>query len=407
MLSLQDIIEFCNQHDYDLRKSGYGRWIDQKCTPDVIWSVSDFVLNYVDTVSSQFTPTDIWKSEYAKLTIAETFSKPGTDEKTAENEYDKVFSQPLNLFWYAGILKDVGTKGRHLYEIENREVLEFIARNDVYSLRFLQCYIEKVLRDSGLYRYFETFFDNQNDTQFNILKQAFIDFYHEYTPIKKEFEPKRIFTKVLNPLAFKNSKRGTERGRMSPHIINRSDMMYNQDNFRDAYSDKPKGVTRQEWLAAHPQVDRRDGYFEQMMNRAKRILKDHLAEYRNRVSELTQFVPGFEDYVEATQMHHIFPKHEFPEIMHHVENLIALTPNQHYGLAHPMNNTQIIDIGVQKTLLIAKTLSIKHNLSSDEDPIYDFSTLLYVLRVGWDDESVLEIADGDYNDVLHCINMHY
>lgn len=407
MLSLQDIIEFCNHHDYDLRKSGYGRWIDQKCTPDVVWSVSDFVLNYVDTVSPQFTPTDIWKSEYAKLTIAETFSKPGTDEKTAENEYDKVFSQPLNLFWYAGILKDVGTKGRHLYEIENREVLEFIARNDVYSLRFLQCYIEKVLRDSGLYRYFETFFDNQNDTQFNILKQAFIDFYHEYTPIKKEFEPKRIFTKVLNPLAFKNSKRGTERGRMSPHIINRSDMMYNQDNFRDAYSDKPKGVTRQEWLAAHPQVDRRDGYFEQMMNRAKRILKDNIAEYRNRVSELTQFVPEFDDYVEATQMHHIFPKHEFPEIMHHVENLIALTPNQHYGLAHPMNNTQIIDIGVQKTLLVAKTLSIAHNLSGNEDPIYDFSTLLYVLRVGLDDESVLEITDGDYNDVLHCINMHY
>lgn len=407
MMTLQDIVEFCNQHDYDLRKSGYGRWIDQKCTPDVIWSISDFVLNYVDTVSSQFTPTDIWKSEYAKLTIAETFSKPGTDEKTAENEYDKVFSQPLNLLWYAGILKDVGTKGRHLYEIENREVLEFIARNDVFSLRFLQCYIEKVLRDSGLYQHFETFFNNQNDAQFNILKQAFIDFYHNYTPIKKEFEPKRIFTKVLNPLAFKYSKRGTERGRMSPHIINRSDMMYNQDNFRDAYSDKPKGVTRQEWLAAHPNIDRRDGYFEQMMNRAKRVLRDHVAEYRNRVSELTQFVSEFDDYVEATQMHHIFPKHEFPEIMHHVENLIALTPNQHYGLAHPMNNTQIIDIGMQKTLLIAKTLSIAHNLTSNEESIYDFSTLLYVLRVGWDDESVLEIADGDYDDVLHCINMHY
>lgn len=407
MLTLQNIIDFCDQHDYDLRKSGYGRWIDQKCTPDVIWSISDFVLNYVDTVSSQFTPVDIWKSEYAKLTIAETFSKPGTDEKTAENEYDKVFSQPLNLFWYAGILRDVGTKGRHLYEIENRDVLEFIARNDVYSLRFLQCYIEKVLRDSGLFQHFETFFNNQNDAQFNILKQSFIDFYHEYTPIKKDFEPKRIFTKVLNPLAFKYSKRGTERGRMSPHIINRSDMMYNQDNFRDAYSDKPKGVTRQEWLATHPNIDRRDGYFEQMMNRAKRVLKDHIVEYRNRVSELTQFIPEFQDYVEATQMHHIFPKHEFPEIMHHVKNLIALTPNQHYGLAHPMNNTQIIDIGMQKTLLIAKTLSIAHNLSSDEDPIYDFSTLLYVLRVGWDDESVLEIADGDYNDVLHCINMHY
>lgn len=407
MITLQDVVNFCDQHDYDLRKSGYGRWIDQKCTPDVIWSVSDFILNYVDTVSSQFTPADIWKSEYAKLTIAETFSKPGTDEKSAENEYDKVFSQPLNLFWYAGILRDIGTKGRHLYEIENRDVLEFIARNDVFSLRFLQCYIEKVLRDSNLYYQFDAFFENQNSTQFNILKQAFIDFYHQYTPIKKDFEPKRIFTKVLNPLAFKYSKRGTERGRMSSDIINRSDMMYNQDNFRDVYSGKPKGVARQEWLAAHPDIDRRDGYFEQMMNRAKRVLREHITEYRSRVSELTQFMPEYDDRIEATQMHHIFPKNEFPEIMHYVENLIALTPNQHFGLAHPMNNTQVIDIGIQKTLLIAKTYSIEHNLTSDEEPIYEFSSLLYVLRVGWDDESVLEIADNDYRDVLHCINMHY
>ena len=104
-------------------------------------------------------------------------------------------------------------------------------------------------------------------------------------------------------------------------------------------------------------------------------------------------------------MHHIFPRNEFPEIMHCVENLIALTPNQHYGLAHP--TTQSIDLGMQKILLIAKTFSIERNLSGDEEPIYDFSSFLQVLRIGWDDENVLEIADNDFEDVLHCINMHY
>ena len=93
--------------------------------------------------------------------------------------------------------------------------------------------------------------------------------------------------------------------------------------------------------------------------------------------------------------------------MHYIENLIALTPNQHYGLAHPMNNTQVVDIGVQKTLLTAKTYSIEHNLTQEEEPIYEFSAFLYVLRVGWDNERVLEIAENDYRDVLHCINMHY
>lgn len=408
MLTYEQIVEFCNSKNYDLRISGNGRWIDQKCTPDVIWSISDFVLDYVDNVKSEFTVKDIWNSEYAKQTIAETYSKPGTDERTAENEYDKVFSQPLAMFCYAGIIKDISTNNRHLYVVEEREVLEYIARNDIYALRFLHCYIEKVLKDSGLYPVFESFFENQDNAHFNEMKQAFISFYHRYTPIKKDYEPKRIFTKVLNPLAFKNGKKGTERGRMSKDIIKKADMMYNRDNFRDVYQDKPKGVSRQEWLAMNPNIDRRDGYFAQMMMRSKRTLRDFIAEHRNNLSELTQFIEGHDDNVAATQMHHIFPKNEYPEIMHYIENLIALTPNQHYGYAHPSNNTQLIDLAAQKVLLIAKTYSIKENLTGGtEEQIYEFDNFLTVLSIGWDDESVLEIIENDFNDILHSINYHY
>lgn len=408
MIKQEDLEFFCNQHDYDLRKSGNGRWIDQKCTPDVVWSIADFVLDYVDNVKDTFTVKDIWQSEYAKQTIAETYSKPGTDEKTAENEYDKVFSQPLCMFCYAGIIEDISTTRRHLYRISNRDVLEYIARNDIFALRFLHCYIEKVLSDSELLDVFTNFFDNQDKHHFNVMKQSFIDFYHKYTPIKKDYEPKRIFTKVLNPLAFKAGKKGTERGRMSSDVIKKADMMYNRDNFRDVYRDKPKGVSRQEWLAQHPDIDRRDGYFEQMMSRSKKILRELITNSRNSLSELTQFVDGYDDMVAATQMHHIFPKNEFPEIMHYVENLIALTPNQHFGFAHPNNNTQIIDIAAQKVLLVAKTNSIRENLTNPaEDDIYEFCNLLIVLSIGWDDETVLEINQNDYTDVLHAINYHY
>lgn len=94
--------------------------------------------------------------------------------------------------------------------------------------------------------------------------------------------------------------------------------------------------------------------------------------------------------------------------MHFLENLIALTPNQHFGFAHPNNNTQIIDIAAQKVLLVAKTNSIRENLSNPaEDDIYEFSNLLVVLSTGWDDETVLEINQDDYTDVLHAINYHY
>lgn len=408
MLNDSDIIQFCNARNYDLRLTHNGRWIDQKCTPDVMWSISDFVLDFVDNVKAQFTVRDIWQSDYAKETIAETFSKPGTDEEKAENEYDKVFSQPLCLLCYAGVIKDVSTNSRHLYEIENRDVLEYIAKNDTYSLRFLYVYIEKVLRDSGLFPVFNAFFNSQDKAHFNAMKQAFIDFYHEHTPIKKDFEPKRIFTKVLNPLAFRLKKKGTEGGHMSSTLITKADMMYNQDNFRDVYKDKPKDMTRKEWLELHPDIDRRDGYFEQQMSHSKKQLKKFIAEYRNNISELTMFADGHDDMTAPTQMHHIFPRNEFPTIMHYIENLIALTPNQHYGFAHPNNNTQVVDLAAQKVLLIAKTYSIKQNLeSSSEEIIYEFANLLTVLSVGWDDKAVLEIAENDYTDVLHSISYHY
>lgn len=408
MLKDNDIVRFCEEKDYDLRNSHNGRWIDQKCTPDVVWSISDFVLDYVDNISDKFTVKDIWQSDYAKETIAETFSKPGTDEEKAENEYDKVFSQPLCMLCYAGVIRDVSSTSRHLYEIANREVLEYIAKNDTYSLRFLCVYIERVLKDSGLYPIFNDFFENQDKAHFNALKQAFIDFYHEHTPIKKEFEPKRIFTKVINPLAYRLKKHGTEGGHLSSTFITKADLMYNRDNFRDVYKDKPKDMTRKEWLALHPDIDRRDGYFEQQMSHAKKQLRKFVVAYRNNISELTMFSEDHEDMVVPTQMHHIFPKNEFPEIMHYIENLIALTPNQHYGFAHPGNNTQRIDYAAQKVLLIAKTYSIKQNIESDsEDNIYDFANLLLVLSVGFDNRAVLEIDENDFNDVLHTINYYY
>lgn len=34
MLTQQSIRDFLAQSDYDIRKSGNGRWIDQKCTPE-------------------------------------------------------------------------------------------------------------------------------------------------------------------------------------------------------------------------------------------------------------------------------------------------------------------------------------------------------------------------------------
>ncbi|TSO25425.1 hypothetical protein [Lactobacillus sp. LL6] len=50
----------------------------------------------------------------------------------------------------------------------------------------------------------------------------------------------------------------------------------------------------------------------------------------------------------ATQMHHIFPQHSFIELAGYRENIIALTPSQHFQETHPNNHTQEIDLNVQE-----------------------------------------------------------
>lgn len=106
-LTDKDILEFINTHDYDVRKSGNARWIDQKCTADVICIISDCILNYYqENGDVEFTSRDIWYSEYSVANIQNIFKKVDVESDSAENEYDKFFQQPMKLLAYAGILSE-------------------------------------------------------------------------------------------------------------------------------------------------------------------------------------------------------------------------------------------------------------------------------------------------------------
>lgn len=47
----QGIIDFINKNNYDIRVHHNARWIDQKCTPDVLCIVADCIVNYIDSKS--------------------------------------------------------------------------------------------------------------------------------------------------------------------------------------------------------------------------------------------------------------------------------------------------------------------------------------------------------------------
>lgn len=237
------IQEFLDEHDYDIRKTHNGRWIDQKCTMDVVCLVSDCIVEYTSGRNRKsFTVNDIWYNDYTVDNVQQIFSKPNPTEK-ASNEYDKYFGQPIKLLDAAGIIHGEKSGHGYVYSIVNQDLLEYISFRERNCYNFLCLYIEKVLRDSGIYRMFEYFFRLQDKNSFKELKDSYTSFTIQNTPINGATECGRIFTKVLNPLACKYKKCGTERGHISKDIITQDKIMYNQRNWRDILSEKPKDMT--------------------------------------------------------------------------------------------------------------------------------------------------------------------
>ncbi|MDR2905388.1 MAG: restriction endonuclease [Helicobacteraceae bacterium] len=404
-LKNEDIQNFLSQRNYDVRISGNARWIDQKCTADVVMIVSDCIVCYVEDVPKKiFSSRDIWYNKYTVENVEAIFKKPNPNEAKARNEYDKFFQQPMEMLAYAGVLIKTKKGNSNLYSIGDNEILEYLAIRDRNALTFLQLYISKVLSDSGIKHLFDEFFDKQTKATFYAMKDGFSDFTIKHTKINKSLECNRIFTKVLNPLAFQLSKYGTEKGRLSKDKITLDMLMYNRNNFRDIYADKPKDLTRRQY-AEKENISLSSSLISYMSQKAKRLVRSFNDSFRDGKSEV--FDERHNSDL-ATNIHHIFPGSEFPEISAYCENLIALTPTQHFNYAHPDGNTHRIDATYQHICLIAKASVIKETLSDlNREQIYEFRKFMYVLFVGLDNEAFNCIADGDFDDAITAINLAY
>ena len=405
MLTEERINDFCNQKNYDIRLSGNGRWIDQKCAADVLTVVADCIMNYgLEHDDDFFCTRDVWHYTYTVENVEAVFRKPGVENPNAEHEYDKFFAQPMEMLAYAGVLNKRKQGKANFYQIANYDVLEYIALRERNALSFLKIYIQKVLNDSGIYDLFDTFFARQDKDSYDDVKDGFSQFTIQYTKINGEVECNRIFIKVLNPLAYYYHSRGTEKGRLSEHPITYDMLMYNRNNFRDVFSNKPKGVTRREYAAAHP-IEINEAYYRYQSAKAKRFLR--MFNDQNRQGK-TEHMDGIHIFDQAVHMHHIFPESDYPEICYYLENLIALTPTQHLNYAHPNGNTREIDEQYQHLLLLSKADRIKENLTTPTaEKIYEFSNLLYVMNVGFDDDDIHDILDMDFGSVVNAINVHY
>lgn len=403
LITENEINQFIARNNYDIRKDNNGRWIDQKCTPDVLSIIADCIIQYIYDANNfiEFTSVDIWHYEYAEQNIRDIFNKPSTSGKHSKNEYDKFFAQPLEMLANANVLNKLKKGNRNYYTVNDVDVLEYISLREKNALSFIIMYCEKVLNDSGIWSYFSDFFNMQTQESYYRLKENYENFIIANTNINGKVEVRRIFTKVLNPLAYSKRKLGTVRGRISKVPINYSELMYNRENFRDMNQEKPKGMSRQEWKNNKRNTNSLK-YYKYQSLKAKKFLHKYNLQYRSGKSEMKdKYSIGA-----ATQMHHIFPEHQYPEISMYLENLIALTPTQHLTKAHPLNNTQRLDYDYQELLLLAKASTIEENIADyNIETIYSFDNFVEVLNVGFDAD--YEIENNNFETTMSIIKDVY
>lgn len=388
------IFEHLNQYDLDVRKSHNARFSDQKCTPDVVCFIADCIINAVGE-KEYFNVDTIWNSQYFIKNTRAIFNKPWANDARARHEYDKFIAQPLKLLAYAHILELAQDSRRNIYQVKNAYLLDYIAQKERNTFNFLYCYFEKVLTDSGFWRYFLEYKNNPDNDTYMYLRNRFIRFMIGNTAINGEVEVRRIFPKILNVLAVEHQIPGSEKGRISKYVYTFSDLMYNRKNWRDL--NKEKSVTRQEAITDEDDATQQEAYNTYYVQKA--ITQIRKIQSESEVHD--QWGQG-----EATQVHHIFPKSKFPEIAHYLENLILLTATQHYTKAHPNNHTQEVNRDYQLTCLLAKADTIDKSLQKFGERYYRKESFLYVIKVGLSQEQEW-LMSLSFADIKHRLIMAY
>lgn len=382
----ETINAYLENFDFDIRKSHDARYVDQKCTPDIVCFLADCIIN-ISASHPTFTANDIWQSQYFKHNCRVVFNKPYADDERAKNEYNKWFSQPLKLFHTAGILSaDFSTRPTS-YSIKNEELLDYISRRERNSYNFLYCFFSKVLKDSGFWKYFEEYLQNVGADRSGAKTELYNRYYRLIsgnTPSQSRLDINRMFHKVLNVLAAEHCVPGSSGN--EPRMF--SDLMYNRKNWRDL--NKEKSVTRQE--AAEEHIDeQQEAYNAYYVHKAIALIRKIHSE--SEVHDSWSNGP-------ATQVHHIFPKSQFPEIAHYVENLILLTATQHNTKAHPKNNTQIVDKDYQLVCLLAKSDSIEQSLRQVGERYYRKESFVYVINTGLSCDLSMQLSFAEIKNNL-------
>ena len=370
MLSDDEVKSFLSNKNLKLTKENSNpRPFDQKVTMDNLNTVAYLIDQIVkEDQKRDFTTTYIWKHNTSEEYV-QMYGKGSVFDKKKNAEWNKFFPQPMNFLTYFGVLTRDESKTPHKYKISNKELLEYIKSQPNRSLKFLIYATKEFIKQNDLTEVLDAFFNLETISEFNKLRKNLENFIYNNTMIKRtnKHEPSRIYNKIINHIAYDQEKKGNYDGRMSEDVIQIEELQYNQKNWYDILSGKPKKTSRAEYKKQYyANLAEEDG-----IDVSERIAKKNIVKKHGFISE-------FSGKDTANETHHIFMKSEFSKLRFLHENLIRITAGEHLEKAHPLGNRLKVDEKFQIELLLAKLKSIL----ADQN-FYDFKTFIYVLNTGF------------------------
>lgn len=374
-----DIDSFLNRFsDFDIRLTHDARYVDQKCTPDIVCFIADCILS-TSCATKPFAINDLWDEKYFIENCRVIFGKPSPTDPSARNEYNKILCQPLKLLAYAHVLS-VETIGKTLvFSVSHVEMLEYISTKERNAYNFMLRFFMKVFSDSGIMRLFDEYRKNCT-ADAKAAKAEIYTKYHRFisanTPSHSKIDVDRVFHKVFNLYAYSNMLPGS-----NGKLLDWYDLMYNRINWRDK-GKKQKYLTREQAAAAEIEQINQDFYIDYQVNKAIKKVR----EKQGTISEVhDELAMGT-----ATEVHHIFPKSDFPELASYFENLILITSSQHRQKAHPNSNFHLVDKEYQLICLMAKSRSIENYINKHGESFYTKKSFVYVINTGTSQDELQE-----------------
>lgn len=331
-----------------------GIHFEQKITPDLLWCVCQVLQQLtLDNKNLVFTDRDVRNSTIFNNLMIDYFSKPYQSENT-ENEYNKISSYHLGFLVYCDVIEEVSTSPKN-YRIKNFHIIKELATHELTSLNFLIAFVNKFIADNGLYSFFKDYSLNQSQDNYIKAKDAYWNWAKKNTKVRtnKPIHSNRVFNKIFNIFAYGNSLRGQSGAKISERKCPYNYLIYKRINFRDELM--PRGISRKEFIELEDIVT--------SLEQKERQIKKEVRE-KHPDGEVQNINLGYVNN-NIFNCHHILPKNEFRSFIAYRENIIILTPEQHYSFAHN-RGTSSINKEFQIQCLLYKLQSIEKSIINIE-----------------------------------------